>query len=285
MLLFTESGFAQSVSSFTVGESGFFDIRKDPGISYCWGVSDKIGRNNGAESDKVAFLTTKYDASVRLKWEKAGTFFVTVTGFNQIGCSNSKIFIVKVIDKHIPVANDDYHSTDWLNSIRINLLSNDFDSGKDLDTSTLKILTKPEFGEVTPGQSGAIVYSPLLHVSGKERIYYRICDSLNQCDTSMVVITIKDPYLFLPQGISPNGDGVNDYFVIGGLNAYPKSRLTIFSRDGNIIYNSEDYQNDWKGVNCTQKHNLKTVPVGTYYYLLQPGGSSRVIKGFFYLTY
>jgi len=285
LLFFTESGFAQSARSYTVGETGYFDIRPESGISYCWGVSDKIGRNNGVESDKVTYQTTKYDASVRLKWESAGIFFVTVTGFNQHGCSNTKVIQVMVNDKHVPVANGDYYTTDWLTSIRINLLNNDFDTGKDLDTASLKILTKPEFGEVTSGQNGTIVYNPLLHFAGREHLYYRICDNLNQCDTSMVVITVKDPPLFLPQGISPNGDGVTDCFVISGLNAYPKSCLTIFSRDGIIIYNSQDYQNDWNGTNGIQKQNAKIVPAGTYYYLLQPGGSSRVVKGFIYLTY
>jgi gliding motility-associated-like protein len=166
----------------------------------------------------------------------------------------------------------------------MNLLDNDFDAFNDLDTLSLIILTKTEFGEVTPGQKGTIIYKPLIQHTGTERFYYRICDNNNQCDSASVVITIKDPPLFLPEGISPNGDGVNDRFVIRGLNAYPKSSLTIFSRDGMIIFDTDDYQNDWDGMNCNKNQNAKMVPNGTYYYLLHPGGSTRAVKGFIYLT-
>lgn len=284
-LLFSEPGNDLSVRNFTVGESGLFYIKPELGISYCWSVSDKVDRINGVESDKVTYLSSRYYSTVKLKWDRAGLFFITVTGFNQHGCSNSKVFMAKVFENHVPVANDDYNIANWLNCINMNLLDNDFDAGKDLDTSSLKILTKPRYGEVTAGKNGSIVYYPFRNLTGTERLHYRICDSLNQCDSAMVVITIKEPPLFLPQGISPNGDGVNDSFVISGLNAYPKSSLTIFSRDGIIVFNSDDYQNDWKGRCYNQKRSSPFAPAGTYYYLLQPGGSSRVIKGFIYLTY
>ena len=284
LLLSMVQGFAQIGLSFSVGESGQFEVKPVQGTSYCWKVMENIDREKVAEADKVTYFTTNCNPTIRLKWEKAGTYFLSVTGFNQNGCSNIKIFPVIVGEKHIPEANDDYASTTWLKSIRIDLLRNDYDANNDLDSSSLKILTKAEFGNVTFGPTGSIIYSPLRKYTGIDRFYYRICDASYQCDTAMVSIELKDPPLYLPEGISPNGDGINDQFVINGLDAYPSSSLTIFSRDGIILYHCDDYKNDWDGVPKTQNYHIHPVLSGTYYYVLHLGGTSREIKGFIYIA-
>ena len=45
-------------------------------------------------------------------------------------------------------------------------------------------------------------------------------------------------------GFSPNGDGVNDVFVVEGLHNYPNNKLEIYNRWGNRVYHSYNYQND-----------------------------------------
>jgi len=52
--------------------------------------------------------------------------------------------------------------------------------------------------------------------------------------------------IILPDGFSPNGDGINDEFVI----VHPintKVELEVYSRSGNLVYESTDYKNDWDG--------------------------------------
>ncbi|MCW3467174.1 DUF7927 domain-containing protein [Chitinophaga nivalis] len=66
--------------------------------------------------------------------------------------------------------------------------------------------------------------------------------------------------LFIPNVITPNGDGKNDRFVIPGLNKYPGSSLFIYNRWGNMVYQSKNYDNKWDG------HELNE---GTYYYILK----------------
>jgi len=65
--------------------------------------------------------------------------------------------------------------------------------------------------------------------------------------------------LIIPDSFSPNGDNVNDFFVIQNLEAYKTPVLTIFNRWGRIVYKSDNYQNDWSGDNVTD---------GTYFYVL-----------------
>ena len=56
--------------------------------------------------------------------------------------------------------------------------------------------------------------------------------------------------LYVPEFISPNGDGVNDVF---DLNTDPSDRveLRVYSRWGNLVYSSDDYQNDYSPTNLS----------------------------------
>jgi hypothetical protein len=60
----------------------------------------------------------------------------------------------------------------------------------------------------------------------------------------------------------------------------------IYTRAGQLIYKSEDYNNDWEGhaLNSSLSDGI-TLPVGTYYYVLHLGGTNRYIKGFVYLSH
>lgn len=83
----------------------------------------------------------------------------------------------------------------------------------------------------------------------------------------------KSDNLFIPNVITPNGDGKNDQFRIIGLERYPGARLNIYNRWGNEVYHSENYTNDWNG---------KGLNTGTYFYVLkikEPDGHEAAYKG------
>jgi gliding motility-associated-like protein/uncharacterized repeat protein (TIGR01451 family) len=65
--------------------------------------------------------------------------------------------------------------------------------------------------------------------------------------------------LFIPNVITPNGDGKNDLFVVVGLSQYPGSTLRVYNRWGSEVYQSQSYNNDWGGSGLND---------GTYYYIL-----------------
>lgn len=91
----------------------------------------------------------------------------------------------------------------------------------------------------------------------------------NEARAAVSVIALKIPNVF-----TPNGDGVNDYFEIRGLELFPAHRLTVFNRWGNEVYKSSNYQNDWNGANLS---------AGTYYYALElklHTGHTQTFKGF-----
>lgn len=88
---------------------------------------------------------------------------------------------------------------------------------------------------------------------------------------SNTIVPIK---IFIPTGISPNADGINDFFEIEGIENYPNNKLEIYNRWGNKVYEEAPYKNNWNG-------NVKNasgyiygnglLPDGTYFYLLDFG--------------
>jgi len=75
---------------------------------------------------------------------------------------------------------------------------------------------------------------------------------------------------FIPQGFSPNGDGINDEFEITGLlNVYPEFELLIYSREGNLIFKGQNDDGFWNGItNEGLLFDGNLVPTGLYYYVL-----------------
>ena len=79
-----------------------------------------------------------------------------------------------------------------------------------------------------------------------------------------VYITVKEGgEILVPNTFSPNGDGYNDYFEIPGVTFLPEMELSIFNRNGEILYSKKGYQNEWGGT-----YNGAVLPVATYYFVI-----------------
>jgi len=84
------------------------------------------------------------------------------------------------------------------------------------------------------------------------------CESDRTKVTETVVVSIK-----IPNAFTPNGDGVNDTWVINGIDKFPGADLKIFTRYGKLIYHSINYPIPFDGT-----HNGAPLPAGAYYYIL-----------------
>jgi gliding motility-associated-like protein len=92
---------------------------------------------------------------------------------------------------------------------------------------------------------------------------------------------------FVPQGFSPNDDGSNDWFNIQGLyDIFEHHELKIFNRYGTLIFEGNN-DNKWYGrVNRGLNNDGKIVPVGTYFYILNPNETNfRPQMGWVYVNY
>lgn len=91
-------------------------------------------------------------------------------------------------------------------------------------------------------------------------IYYATVTNKEGCSwVDSVLVLVLDNKIIVPNVITPNGDGVNDYLVIKGLQYYPNSSLDIFDRWGKEIYSTTNYVNNWDGGDQSD---------GVYFYVL-----------------
>jgi len=79
--------------------------------------------------------------------------------------------------------------------------------------------------------------------------------------TSDVISVYNQCPLIVPNVMTVNGDGINDALIITNLEDFDKVSLKIFNRWGNLIYETDAYQNDWKGGDLND---------GVYFYLVTP---------------
>ena len=80
---------------------------------------------------------------------------------------------------------------------------------------------------------------------------------------TVVVIPLPNDILMIPNAFSPNGDGINDTWIIKGINSFPNSKVTVYDRNGQIVY----YDYAVSGFNGYS--NGHQVPSGTYYYIIK----------------
>ena len=165
---------------------------------------------------------------------------------------------------------DDTATTTLNTPVNINVLSNDKDYGT---TPQVSLQTPPSNGTAIVNADGSISYTPNTNYSGTDSFVYELCDGAGNCVTATVTIdVIADiiPY----NAISVDGDGINDHFQIGGIEAYPDNVVRIYNRWGVKVYEQSGYDNVTKvfrGISngrVTVEANEK-LPQGTYYYVIE----------------
>ena len=131
--------------------------------------------------------------------------------------------------------------------------------------------------------------SPVKFRTGLTYVIWTVADQVGLLDTCTQRISIKEIPI-IPQLISPNGDGVNDKLLIDGLEQFPNTQLLIFTRSGQLVFQSDNYelqQNAWDGKYSESTFNKNSlVAPGVYYYILKLGGASgQSLKGYVYVYY
>lgn len=108
-----------------------------------------------------------------------------------------------------------------------------------------------------------------------EQTYY-VSYSLGFCESerTKVNIGVGVTNAVIPNTITPNGDGINDYWNLSWLLQYASPKVIIYNRLGEVVYNFQKTKMLFDG-----QFNGKDLPVGTYYYLLHPQKDCVQITG------
>jgi gliding motility-associated-like protein len=89
-------------------------------------------------------------------------------------------------------------------------------------------------------------------------------------------------------GISRNGDGNNDFFLIECIDNFPNNHVEIFNRAGTKVYEADGYNNasvlfdgvSNRGISLMGTH----LPPGTYFYVISKGDGSKSQVGYLELV-
>ncbi len=122
---------------------------------------------------------------------------------------------------------------------------------------------------------------------GTDSLDYIICDADNDCSQARIFFNVKhggDIDFYIPEGFSPNGDGINDTFYVPDFSTYQNISISVVDSWGSIVYQNTSYQNDWNGIANSGSKKGQLVPAGTYYYIITIKGVTKKITGFVYVA-
>lgn len=101
--------------------------------------------------------------------------------------------------------------------------------------------------------------------SPEQTTTYFVTVSAGDCeDEDEVTVVVREP-INVPNTFTPNGDGINDVWIIGQIEQYPNCHITVYNRWGQRVFNSIGYGGDknWDGTS-----NIGKLPAATYYYVI-----------------
>ena len=226
----------------------------------------------------------------------------------EVMCDTAVVRITVVEGNNPPIAVNDTFRLGCL-PINGNILLNDIDPDGDRIELSPYLLKQPTYGRLDLNPNGSFTYFPTPGFVGTDIVVYEICDDgfPSMCDTATVVFIIfedkncdgeedeGEDVLFIPEGFSPNNDGVHDYFQIVGIEKFPDAKMYIFNRWGNKLFEKEHYGNlnywgshadAWWDGYSDSRWNVGggRVPVGNYLYILELG-NGKTFKGTVMVSY
>lgn len=103
---------------------------------------------------------------------------------------------------------------------------------------------------------------------------------------SITIHTASNLQLLVTQALSPNGDGINDYFLLDGIRSYPENQVKIINKNGVEVFNEKGYDNETVRFSGVGKGGDR-LPSGTYYYLIEVNVKGQWVqkKGYLVLRY
>ncbi|WCL81687.1 gliding motility-associated C-terminal domain-containing protein [Saprospira sp. CCB-QB6] len=198
-----------------------------------------------------------------------GMYYLSVT---ENGCP-SRLDSVDVRYEPAPDASDDAFTLNFRDSITgMDVTLNDAVR----PNAGVQLVNPPLHGIAQLNTNNTFNYVPDRLYFGIDSFTYEVCDATcpTICDTALVVLDIQyEERCLMPNGLSPNGDGINDEIFIVCDEEYPNMQIRIYSRWGNMVYEGEPtgFNGQFKGAD---------LPDGTYFYILDYGDGTDPSTGY-----
>lgn len=132
--------------------------------------------------------------------------------------------------------------------------------------------SKYEWNGVTGGQT--------LQVDKPQTVTLSVTDA-NGCQaTQKIKVADRCPDIYIPNTFTPNSDGINDTWIIEGLDNDPTSDVRVFTRYGVLIFEDKGHSTTWNG-----EYRGKKLPAGVYYYIVTAKNDTQKFSGSLTIIY
>jgi gliding motility-associated-like protein len=156
--------------------------------------------------------------------------------------------------------------------ITIDLTTIISDPNGNIDFSTITVVTQPISGAVASIDASGVLTIDYRGITftGTDRLEVQVCDLVGVCTIETITIPNVEvggvnPPITVFNGVSPNGDGFNDFLEIENIEFYPDNTVIILNRWGAEIERFQGYNNQ------DIIFDNANLPSGTYYYHILPG--------------
>ncbi len=234
-----------------------FEVFADAGddLQICQDVQPTLVIGSGSNADTFVWTnlegdTISFDATLTIE-EEPGTYMYVLLASNDL-CGNADTLVAEILQ------------------------SPEVDAGLDFE-----VFAEEEFilgGDPTSPTAISFAWSPdqntgmdttLANPSGyilETTEFSVLVTDVNGCQNIDTVLVTLIPDINISSGITPNGDGVNDTWIIDNMELFPNSIVNVFSRWGIVLYEVNGYNasNAWDGT-----YKGDDLPVGTYYYTIE----------------
>jgi len=198
---------------------------------------------NGAGAANYSWSNGVFDG---IAFTPTTTNLYTIIGTNAFGCSSTNTIIVNVNNGTSATPNANPSIICFGDTVQLSVI------GGSIPTWSLN--SNPSVLTISPMSNISYTYSAIDTLGCVGDITFNV--NINQdCD------------IIVYNGFTPNGDGLNDFWIIDNIEKFPNNKVYVFNRWGNKIFQTTEYNNTnnvWDG-----KLNGQLVPSGTYFYVIE----------------
>ncbi|MBI2966199.1 MAG: gliding motility-associated C-terminal domain-containing protein [Bacteroidetes bacterium] len=253
--------------------------------SGCWPVTVQFYDSSKITSGIISQWNWFFDIGIAIVWisqqnlvmdySQPGNFEVTIEVVSDKGCSD--LLTVPGYISVFPYPYADFTATP----------QPAFISDPEIIFNNVSVLSASSFWNFGDGDTSLLDNPVHLYTDTGSFTVTLIVASQDGCtDTAKKLVTIypepKQPVpiaigsaLNIPTSFSPNGDGVNDSWILRGIENYPDATVEIFNRWGSKVFSSEKgYPEPWDG-----KYGGNKVPAATYYYIITIDDTRKNLTG------
>ena len=235
------------------------------------------------ENSFINIFTSDLEPSLSdFQWYKNGTKLIGETKSSLLNVNSSGIYYMTETDKGICASVNTESLKLQVDVIPTVNAGNDIEIFEQENTSLNGLVSVGVYNwntlQTTNKANSDIVLdknnlkSELISLEGTGGFYEIELSSTNgKCKNSDILKVVIKKKLRVPNAFTVNGDGINETFVIDGIDTYPYATVSIFNRWGNIVFTAKNNyaENPWDG---------GSLPEGVYYYLIDTSSEDKKVS-------